>query len=147
MTTQTAGPAAPFYRSEGPLFIAWVLALTASLAVLFIGEVMGQAPCVLCWYQRAAMFPLAVLLGIAAFRGDAGAVVYALPITVLGAVAAAVHSLLYFGVLPTALVPCGSGPSCTSGEMTVLGLPLPVLALISFLGIAAALLLARRETS
>lgn len=32
-----------------PLLLqAWVLALIASFAVLFVGEVMGQAPCNLC---------------------------------------------------------------------------------------------------
>ena len=31
------------------LFAAWLVALAASLGAIFIGEVMGQAPCVLCW--------------------------------------------------------------------------------------------------
>ena len=48
------------------LFAAWLIALVSTLAALFIGEVMGQAPCVLCWFQRAFMFPLAVILLIAA---------------------------------------------------------------------------------
>ena len=32
------------------LLLAWLLALTATAAALFLGEVMGMAPCVLCWY-------------------------------------------------------------------------------------------------
>jgi len=40
------------------------LALTASLAVRFVGEVLGQMPCLLCWYQRAFMFPLTIVLGL-----------------------------------------------------------------------------------
>ena len=43
------------------LFIAWLVALGATLGALFIGEVMGQVPCTLCWYQRIAMFPLAIV--------------------------------------------------------------------------------------
>ena len=35
--------------AETALGLAWIVALVASLAVLFIGEVMGQTPCVLCW--------------------------------------------------------------------------------------------------
>ena len=54
------------------LYIAWLLALAASLAVLFIGEVLGQSPCVLCWFQRAFMFPLAMVLGIAVWANDKG---------------------------------------------------------------------------
>ena len=33
---------------ETALGLAWIIALIASLAVLFIGEVLGQTPCVLC---------------------------------------------------------------------------------------------------
>jgi len=51
-----------------PLGAAWTIALLSSLAVLFVGEVMGQAPCDLCWFQRAFMFPLAIILGIAGPR-------------------------------------------------------------------------------
>jgi len=53
-----------------PLGAAWTIALLSSLAVLFVGEVMGQAPCDLCWFQRAFMFPLAIILGIASPRSS-----------------------------------------------------------------------------
>ena len=52
------------------LSAAWVVALVSTLAALFIGEVMGMTPCQLCWYQRILMFPLAVILGMAAFGND-----------------------------------------------------------------------------
>jgi hypothetical protein len=29
-----------------------------------LGEVMGVLPCVLCWYQRIAMFPLVIILAV-----------------------------------------------------------------------------------
>ena len=50
------------------LLLTWLVALVSTLSALFIGEVMGQAPCVLCWFQRAFMFPLAVILAIASYR-------------------------------------------------------------------------------
>ena len=53
---------------ETALAAAWIVALGSSLAVLYIGEVLGQAPCSLCWFQRAFMFPLAVVLGLAPAR-------------------------------------------------------------------------------
>lgn len=129
-----------------PLFFAWVIALAAALGALFIGEVMGQAPCNLCWFQRAFMFPLAVLLAIAAFRGDAGIWRYALPLAVIGGAIAAFHALLYAGVIPEAIQPCGQGPSCASADMTILGVPLPYLSLAAFAGIAVLLLPIRRRT-
>ena len=36
-------------RSAGtPLFLAWLVALVASAGALFLGEVMGKTPCLLC---------------------------------------------------------------------------------------------------
>ncbi|WP_291399231.1 disulfide bond formation protein B [Devosia sp.] len=126
------------------LLAAWVLALFAAAAVLFIGEVMGQQPCVLCWYQRAAMFPLALLLGIAAWRGDLGVWRYALPITGAGILIAAFHTLLYYGVIPESIEPCGAGPSCTDAAMTILELPIPVLSLAAFVGLSMLLVEVRK---
>ncbi len=126
------------------LLAAWVLALFAAGAVLFIGEVMGQQPCVLCWYQRAAMFPLALLLGIAAWRGDLGIWRYALPIAGAGILIAGFHTLLYYGVIPKSIEPCGVGPSCTDAAMVVFDLPIPVLSLAAFVGLATFLLEVRK---
>ena len=85
------------------VFSAWLIALAASLSALFIGEVMGQTPCNLCWHQRAFMFPLAVILAVASFRGDASVSRYGLPLAALGAAIAAFHSLLYARILPAAI--------------------------------------------
>lgn len=115
------------------LFLAWIVALVSSLGALFIGEIMGQTPCVLCWYQRAFMFPLAVILGIACFRSDSGVWRYALPLAALGGLIAAYHSGLYAGFIPEPIEPCGPGPSCTDAGMTILnGIPIPFLSLAAF---------------
>ena len=55
---------------ETALGLAWIIALVASLAVLFIGEVLGHTPYALCWFQRAFMFPLAIVLGLALWWPD-----------------------------------------------------------------------------
>lgn len=130
------------------LFLAWVIAVTASLGALFIGEVVGQAPCSLCWHQRAFMFPLAIVLAVASFRGDGAIWRYALPLAGLGALAAGFHSLLYAGLIPAGIEPCSQGPSCSSAEMTILGmLPLPYLSLAAFLAIALALVASKTKAS
>lgn len=66
------------------MFVAWIMALVSTLAALFIGEVMGQLPCDLCWHQRVFMFPLVAVLGTALLRSDAGDWLYALPLAVPG---------------------------------------------------------------
>ncbi len=132
-----------------PLFGAFAIAMLSSLAVLFVGEVMGQAPCNLCWFQRAFMFPLAVLLGIAALRSDPGAWIYGTTLAVCGWLIAGFHTLVYVGFIPERIQPCtASGPSCSGSDMTVVGgLPLPVLSLLAFSAIIVLLLVSRRRSA
>lgn len=128
-------------RDDLPLVAAFLIALAATLSALFIGEVLGQPPCVLCWYQRIAMFPLPVILGIGLFRGDPGVRAYALPLALAGLAVAVWHSGLFAGLIPKAVAPCTeNGPSCTDQGMLILGLPIPYLSLLSFAGILACLL-------
>ncbi|WP_431193669.1 disulfide bond formation protein B [Sulfitobacter pontiacus] len=127
------------------LCLAWLTAVGATLGALFIGEVMGQAPCNLCWFQRIFMFPLAIILGVAAFRSDASIRSYALPLVGLGGAVAAFHTLVYFGIVEEAIAPCArNGPSCSGDAMTILGvLPLPLVSLVAFGAIGALLFMCR----
>lgn len=128
------------------LVLAWLVALAATLGALFVGEVMGQAPCELCWYQRIAMFPLAWILGVAAFRETPGYGVYALPLAGVGALIATLHTLVYFDILPEAIHQCGAGPSCTDDGMLLFGaVPLPLLSLLAFVTIIVLLTLSLRR--
>lgn len=130
------------------LFLAWGFAVVSTLGALFVGEVMGQTPCVVCWYQRAFMFPLAIILGVAAFRSDFTAWRYSIPLAGIGALLALYHSLLYVGVISETLSPCSRGVSCASEDMVVLGLlPLPILSLGSFLAIAALIYFSKRRAA
>ena len=143
-TARDGRTAAPGSRAWAPLFLAWLAALASTLGALFVGEVMGQTPCSLCWFQRAFMFPLAVVLGVASLRGDGRVWCYALPLATMGWLVAAFHVLRFVGVVPEALEPCGRGPSCTSADMTILGgLPLPLISLAAFTAIFALLVHAR----
>jgi len=130
-----------------PLFGAFAVALISSLAVLFVGEIMGQVPCNLCWFQRAFMFPLAVVLGIAALRPDAAAWPYGIALAACGWLIAGFHTLVYTGIVSESIQPCtASGPSCSGSDMTVLGgLPLPILSLVAFTAIVVLLLISRRR--
>ena len=126
------------YSTQAALPAAFGIALVATLGALFIGEVIGQMPCTLCWYQRIAMFPLVPLLGIATLRGDASVRISALPLVVAGLAFALWHSGLFAGIIPAAIAPCtADGPACTDQEQVVFGLPLPYLSVIAFAAIAA----------
>ena len=129
------------------LMAAWGVALAATLGALFIGEVMGMTPCRLCWYQRIFMFPLAIVLGMAAFTEDRRGAVYALPLALGGAAVAGYHAALIAGWVPQWWVPCGAGPSCREQSLEILnGIQLPWLSLLAFVAIALVLLVYLRKT-
>ena len=46
--------------------MAAVVALVSTGGSLYLSEVAGFHPCRLCWYQRYAMYPLVLVLGLAA---------------------------------------------------------------------------------
>lgn len=60
-------------RELGPqaLYMAAVVALVCTGGSLYLSEVAGFRPCELCWYQRYAMYPLPVILGLAAVLRNA----------------------------------------------------------------------------
>ena len=64
--------------------LAAAIAITCVLGSLYFSEVADFPPCRLCWYQRIAMYPLALILPIAAWRRDVAVRWYAIPLAVLG---------------------------------------------------------------
>ncbi|HYI62382.1 MAG TPA: disulfide bond formation protein B [Acidimicrobiales bacterium] len=64
--------------------LATVVALVATLGSLYLSEVADFPPCRLCWFQRIAMYPLVVVLGLGALRRDAGARLTGLVLAGLG---------------------------------------------------------------
>lgn len=126
---------------------AWAFALISTLGALFIGEVMGMTPCLLCWYQRIFMFPLAIILGIAAFSEDRRGAIYALTLALGGAAVAGYHTALIAGWVPKWWVPCGTGPSCSEQRLEILNsIQIPWLSLLSFVAIAFLLFIYLRKS-
>lgn len=124
----------PFSCAWPWLLLAWRIATTATLGALFLGEVMGTTPCVLCWYQRIFMFPLAPVLGLAAWQDDRRGAVYGLWLAGGGLPVALYHSLLVAGWVPRAWVPCGAGVSCANQRLDLFNgaLQIPWLSLGAF---------------
>ncbi len=138
----------PTDAAARPLFLAWCVALAATLGALFLGEVMGMTPCVLCWYQRIAMFPLAVILFVGLMPFDPRCARYAWPLVGAGALMAAYHCLLYWGVIPEDLAPCRQGVSCKDAQLQLAGfVPIPLLSLLAFGLIGALLSMTRRKVT
>lgn len=73
------------------LSLAGAVAVAATLGSLYFSEVADFIPCKLCWYQRIAMYPLAVLLVIAAVRRDRWILLYVRVIALFGFAVSAYH--------------------------------------------------------
>lgn len=128
-------------RSDILLYLAWIIALIATAGSLFFSEVMQLPPCVLCWYQRIAMYPLVFIIGVGIIKRDSGMKYYALPLALTGLAISVYHNLLYYGLIPESITPCAEGVSCTSRQIEWLGfITIPLLALSAFISVAICLL-------
>ncbi|MDX8388048.1 MAG: disulfide bond formation protein B [Ghiorsea sp.] len=127
------------------IFSAWGIATVATLISLFFSEVMDLIPCILCWYQRICMFPLAIILLLGLFPLDTNVIRYALPFSFIGFLFTLYHCLLFYGYIPENMQPCRQGVPCDDDSMILFGfLPIPILSLIAFTLITTLLLYAKR---
>lgn len=76
------------------LAIAATVAIVATLGSLYYSEVADFPPCRLCWFQRIGMYPLALLLPIAAWRRDPQVRWYGLPLALVGGAISVYHMLI-----------------------------------------------------
>ncbi len=125
------------------LWLAWAVALVATLGSLYYSEVAHFIPCTLCWYQRIAMYPLAIVLGIAAFRRDDGVWRYAVPVAAVGLAISIYHTFIeWFPNLDAGF--CSSDVPCSAAYVTEFGfVGIPFMAGCGFAIIIVLLLMAR----
>jgi disulfide bond formation protein DsbB len=126
------------------LWMAWGVAALATAGSLFFSEVSHFVPCRLCWFQRIAMYPLAVVLLVGALRKEARTTFwYAFAMPLIGAGVAIYH--LYIEAHPEAeSAGCKIGVPCSVKWIDEFGyVTLPMLSLTAFAAIFVLLLLAR----
>jgi len=124
------------------LWLAWVVALVTTLGSLYYSQVAGFVPCELCWLQRIAIYPLAVVLLIAAVRRDRSIWIYAVPVAALGSLVSIYQSQLQ--AFPTQSTFCSTTTPCSARYVWQFGfVSLPFMALTAFVFIITMLLVAR----
>lgn len=132
-----------FFQRYG-LYLAWVVACAALLGSLYSSELALLPVCKLCWFQRIALYPLALILGIAAYYDDRQVYRYALPLAGIGIAIALYHYLLQQFPTWFPLHLCDLGPSCYQPHIQWLGvITYPALSLLSSCAIFALVWLAR----
>ena len=94
------------------LYSAWLLSCVALLMTLYASEIQHLPVCTLCWYQRIALYPLVILLGIAAYTADRAVKKYALPLCVLQLLIAVWHIAEQINPVGMPFSVCHMGASC-----------------------------------
>jgi len=120
------------------LWLAFLIAATATGGSLYYSEVAHFEPCEYCWYQRIAMYPQALILAIAAVGRDTAIKVYLIPLSVIGALVSSYH--YYIERFPDAGGSCSVTVPCNTPWFEQWGfVTLALMALTGFLAIIALL--------
>ena len=133
-------------KSWNLLFFAWILVTSGTLISLFFSEIVQLPVCVLCWYQRIALYPLVIMLPFALFPFDINVIRYTAPLVIFGWLVALFHVLVVAKVIPEAAQPCVQGIPCSEIHFNLFGfLNIPVMSLLTFSLLGVLLFLAKKS--
>ncbi|OGG79198.1 hypothetical protein A3A39_04955 [Candidatus Kaiserbacteria bacterium RIFCSPLOWO2_01_FULL_54_13] len=93
---------ASFLRKWG-LWLGFIFSLGGVILSLYYDS-LGFPACALCWWQRAFLYPQAVLFALALWKKDAKVADYSIALSAFGAVVALYQHYLQMGGGP--LIPC-----------------------------------------
>lgn len=109
---RTWGARTSSWLGERSIPLALLTTLAAVLGSLYYSEVVGYAPCVLCWWQRVFIFPQLILFLTAWKFKDRSAFAYSWRLSVIAGVIAAYHQFTNLG--GTSVLPCTAvGAECS----------------------------------
>jgi disulfide bond formation protein DsbB len=126
--------------SDAGVWLAFLVALGATVGSLYFSEVANFNPCRFCWFQRIAMYPLTVILLVGGLRKDPDVRWYAAPLAAIGVAISGWHSLIEWRPSLDNGECEFQGPSCTFIWFREFGMSLANMALIGFLTILILLL-------
>ena len=145
MNTGPGGGVAGRLSARQWLAAGTVVAIVATVGSLTFSLGYGYIPCDLCWYQRILMYPLVVVLGVAAYENRPGVYRTVLPLALVGTTIAGYHSVIQ----RTGSSVCSFGGGCTAIQWQVpgIGLSIPNLSLLAFVLILGTLVGAVRQSA
>lgn len=122
-----------FFAKEAILF-SFLLSFGAAAGSLYYSNMVGYAPCELCWFQRIFLYPQFFLFGVALWGRYRDVWKYSLPMSLAGAYVAAYQyygQMFNVGVLPCDTV--GGVSSCAQRYFLEFGyITMPMMALSVF---------------
>ena len=125
-------PALRALVAKAALPLAATVASGAMLGSIYFSEIADFVPCKLCWYQRIAMYPLAVLLTIATIYRDRAIFRYVTVIAALGLSVSVYHVWIQW--FPEDSNFCEISNPCSAKWIEALGaITIPQMAAVSFI--------------
>jgi disulfide bond formation protein DsbB len=116
--------------------LTFAVAAVSTAGSLYFSESAGFVPCRLCWFQRIAMYPIAVVALVALLRRDRAARWYILPLAVIGAAISSYHVAIEQGWVNDSESCALFGPSCADVWFEAFGfVTLAMMALAGFVSI------------
>lgn len=119
------------FISDNYIALIFVISAGATISSLALSDILSFVPCKLCWYQRAFMYPQALIAGIALFVNDVKARIYLLALSIIGLLIAIYHILVQ---LFPGVIRCGDEiVNCSSKQFAGFGyITIPVMSLTAF---------------
>ncbi len=115
------------------LHMTWIISLFAVTFSLYFSEILKLPPCVLCWWQRIMIYPLALIIPVGLITKDKNVDRYILTLSSFGFLIAGYQYLLTMGIIPENLSPCTNGVSCATNPILWFGfVNIPLLSFIAF---------------
>ncbi|HLC54045.1 MAG TPA: disulfide bond formation protein B [Candidatus Nanoarchaeia archaeon] len=130
------------FLGKNALWFGLLVSLVSMLVSLYYSDILKFEPCVLCWYQRIAMYPQVALFAVALWKREPFRVwTYSAVLSVIGALIAGFQ---YYGQMvanPVVSLPCQVleySTSCASTFAPVFGyITIPMMALTGFVMLLA----------
>jgi len=117
-------------------WLSFAIAAVATGGSLYYSEVAHFVPCTLCWYQRIAMYPLAIVLLVGAVTRDVRSMLYVVPIAAAGLLVSLYHYQLE--LFPEQATVCTTGVPCSFRYVEEFGfISIPFMAGSAFISILA----------
>ncbi|MEP1125478.1 MAG: disulfide bond formation protein B [Ilumatobacter sp.] len=111
--------------------VAALVAVSATAGSLYFSEIADFIPCELCWYQRIAMYPLAMILPLALVRRDRDVMNEAFVLAAAGLLASAYHMRVQW--FPDSSNSCALDDGCSAKWVEGLGVfTIPQMAATAF---------------
>lgn len=128
----TGNPIASWVRNNAHILLR-VLFIGAVASSVIYSDFLGYEPCLLCWYQRMAIFPIAILLFTDDIRSSVLLQRQVLLLGAAGFLIALFHN--FITIFPqSGIDACGTGPSCLNLYVFQFGfITIPMMSAITLL--------------